>query len=111
MKKKNKFKFIMALLPLIIFICYCFVLQHNTSIEFNYFIFDNIFKDTLQVNNNDILSNLFSKVFKSAFNTDFKLISIYFAYLVYLEFGFLCYDLIVFLPKTIEKLIHRGEEI
>lgn len=111
MKKKNKFKFIMALLPIIIFVCYCFVLQHNTSLEFNYTIFDNIFKDTLYLGDFDRLSNIFQNIFFKSFNCQFSLISRYFAYLVYLEFGFLCYDLIVFLPKTIEKLIHRGEEI
>ncbi len=111
MKKKNKFKFIMALLPLIIFVCYCFVLQNNTSIIFDYTLFGNIFNESLQLGSNDFLSKIFVNIFNKAFNTDFKLISIYLAYLVYLEFGFLCYDLIVFLPKTIEKLIHRGEEV
>lgn len=111
MKKKNKFKFIMSLFPLIIFVSYCFVLQHNTTFNFDYNLFGNLFMQVLQVGNNDTLSHFFNSVFNVAFNTNFSLVSIYFAYLVYLEFGFLCYDLIVFLPKTIEKLIHRGEEI
>lgn len=107
--KKNKVKFILCLLPLIIYVCSCFVLQHNSSISFNNNLFINIFNDYFSIGNGDILSSLFNNICISAFNTNFNLICLYMSYLVYLQFIYICYDLIVFLPKIIDKLITRGE--
>lgn len=109
--KKNKIKYILCLLPLIIFVCNCFVLQHNTSMIFNNDLFVSIFNDLFNIGNGDFISNSIINISNSAFNCDMSLIALYISYLVYLQFIYLCYDLIIFLPKNIEKLINKGCDI